>query len=245
MQCSESLSKLAPALVAFHGEVQDVVKNRQGQFDYADLEAVLNTIRPLALKHGLCFPQLGGDLEKTEDGLYVVIETVILHVSGERMSGEIKIPVDTARKAQSMPQAFGSAWTYGRRYALQGATGLVARADDDDGASGGNGSGGGGTFQMVKETPAPASAPASAPVRAPEAGGSKKEASEKTMNFISKLLDEKAWKISTVEGECQAMLETINKGDLPSQMDASRLIDALMTIPTTKEVEEKKDGLPF
>jgi hypothetical protein len=61
----------------------------------------------------------------------MALETVLLHKSGEWMSGTIQIPLGKAD-----PQGFGSAMTYGRRYSLAAMVGVMAEDDDGEAAMG-------------------------------------------------------------------------------------------------------------
>jgi hypothetical protein len=63
----------------------------------------------------------------------VILETVLLHLSGEWISGEMFLPL-----AKGDPQGVGSAITYGRRYGLMAILGMVADDDDDGNAASGH-----------------------------------------------------------------------------------------------------------
>ena len=117
------------ALVAALGELSEVPKGQTAtagtySYSYADLGSVLSYVRPILAKHGLAVTQpvtaLDGD---------VVVETVILHTSGESLAfGKLSMP-----RGQT-PQQTGSAITYARRYSLLSTLGL-ATADDDGAAA--------------------------------------------------------------------------------------------------------------
>ena len=78
---------------------------------------------------------LGQKVRHADGGL--IVETILAHQSGETYSfGELFMPVGVA-KGMNQAQAFGSAETYARRYALSAALGVVAD-DDDDGQSAGS-----------------------------------------------------------------------------------------------------------
>ncbi len=120
MDKSETIGKLATALVAFQAEVKAVPKNEINPFfksHYADLAGIWEVIRAPLSKNGLAVSQLmeGADLN-----------TVLMHTSGEWLAS--RYPVNA--KAQE-PQAVGSAVTYARRYALSAILGIVADDDDD------------------------------------------------------------------------------------------------------------------
>jgi hypothetical protein len=126
MNKSESIAQLALALSKLQSEVQDVYKDRQGYgYKYADLASVLDVTRPLCAKYELAVTQLCG----TDSNGSPTVETVILHSSGEWISGTLSIPMHAA-KGLSPAQCMGICISYGRRYALAAALG-VAQTDND------------------------------------------------------------------------------------------------------------------
>jgi hypothetical protein len=66
-----------------------------------------------------------------DDG--VLIDTHLLHVSGEFISGQLKM-----KPVKNDPQGIGSCITYARRYALAAMVGIY-QTDDDGNAASGNG----------------------------------------------------------------------------------------------------------
>ena len=120
---------LYAALVAAMGELSDVPKGQTAtagtySYQYADLATVLTYVRPILAKHGLAVTQPVTALDGS-----VVVETVILHTSGESLAfGKLSMP-----RGQT-PQQTGSAITYARRYSLLSTLGL-ATADDDGAAA--------------------------------------------------------------------------------------------------------------
>lgn len=111
------LAKALPSL----GSVHKNKKNPAFKSNYADLNAVLAALEPLA-EHGLWFRQESRPSDKG-----VALETYYIHESGTELSaGVTEVPVN-----KSDAQAYGSAQSYCRRYALLTAFGLCA--DDDDG----------------------------------------------------------------------------------------------------------------
>ena len=132
IQQSESIAKLAAALVAAHAEMENPTKDRANahhKYRYATLEALLEVAKPVLAKHKLTVVQMPGG---TGDGPTLV--TVLLHESGEFMRSEMPL---TLLKPESVrgPQALGSAITYARRYALQAVL-VVTAEEDDDGQAG-------------------------------------------------------------------------------------------------------------
>lgn len=123
---SESIAKIAAALVAFSGEVKTIAKdstNPHFKSAYTSLDHMIDETKPLLHKHGLTVMQFpGGDGEK------VSVRTMILHTSGEWIESE---PL-TLKAVKMDPQGAGSAITYARRYSYAAALSL-SLGDDDDG----------------------------------------------------------------------------------------------------------------
>lgn len=129
MKSSPNINELAAALAKAQSEITPAHKSSTNPYfksAYADLETVWETCRPHLAKHGLAVTQI---LYMHESG-GVRLETVVLHASGQWISGEL--PVEPVKKD---PQGLGSAITYMRRYGLQSTLCLVTRGDDDDGNS--------------------------------------------------------------------------------------------------------------
>lgn len=127
MLTSTETDLLATALSAAQGELADAAKssfNPGFKSKYADLAEVLQTIRPIAAKHGLSFVQ-GVAYTEGSPGLAKVV-TRLMHKSGQYVMEELAIPV-TKKDAQGL----GSAFTYGRRYSIAAFFGIAQ--DDDDG----------------------------------------------------------------------------------------------------------------
>lgn len=130
MKHSESIQSLAKAMSGLQSEIRDAEKDTQGYgYKYADLYQVLSLIRPLLAKHGLAFTQ---HVSNADDK--VLIETMVMHESGEWMASEISMP-PTPNTKMSAAQSVGSAITYGRRYSLVAIFGITQCTEDDDGAN--------------------------------------------------------------------------------------------------------------
>lgn len=125
---SDTIGKIAQALVAFSGEVKSIAhdaNNPHFKSQYTSLDHMIDETKPLLQKHGLTVMQFpGGDGEK------ITIRTMILHTSGEWIESE---PL-TLKAVKIDPQGAGSAITYGRRYSYAAALSL-SLGDDDDGNS--------------------------------------------------------------------------------------------------------------
>jgi len=122
------MKELFSAFVKAQAQISKASKdstNPHFKSKYADLESVIDAVKPALIANGLAFIQKFHDCE---DG--VRVETVILHESGQELScGTLHIP---ANKKDA--QGFGSAASYARRYSLQSALGVSASDDDGNAA---------------------------------------------------------------------------------------------------------------
>ncbi len=125
MKTSESLLKIAPALLAAQKKIGGAHKGATNPFfksKYADLGAVMEACKEALNESKITVLQpIGTD----EQGVYV--ETLLLHSSGEYISDRMLI----AAKSANNPQDQGSAITYARRYSLQSM--VFIPSEDDDG----------------------------------------------------------------------------------------------------------------
>lgn len=122
--CATGITKLAPALVAAIGELENPRKDKRGNYgSYADLAAILELVRPVLARHKLALLQ---PTHRMADA--VGVSTRILHESGEWLESEVLwLP------AGANAQTAGSAITYARRYSLTALLGIAGDDDDDDG----------------------------------------------------------------------------------------------------------------
>lgn len=119
------LNEIAKALAAAQADMKNPTldaTNPHFRNKFASLAGVRNAVVPVLAKHGISLTQ---DLRTTERG--VAVTTILTHASGQQMTfGPLEMP---AMKQDA--QGFGSAATYGRRYALMAACGVVGDEDDD------------------------------------------------------------------------------------------------------------------
>lgn len=128
MDRSEHINELAAALSKAQGAMGVAKKDSANPFfksTYSDFSSVVNAIREPLSANGLSFVQVTEPSDKNE----VIVETVLMHSSGQWCSSKTAIPVNKADA-----QGYGSAITYGKRYGLQGIVG-VPSADDDGNAA--------------------------------------------------------------------------------------------------------------
>lgn len=122
---SPTLGALAKALAAAQASLKDAKKdatNPHFKNRYASLSSVRDALQLVLPKHGLSTVQTTAP--HGDAGVCVV--TWLLHESGEWIRGELFLPV-----AKKDPQAFGSALSYARRYALAAIVGISSDDDDD------------------------------------------------------------------------------------------------------------------
>ena len=124
MKTSESIKTIIPAIIAFHGEMGKIIKTAENPFfknKYASLPDILTGISEPLKNAGLAIMQFP---KTTASGN--VLETVLLHVSGEWISEEYAM-----NPVKQDPQSMGSAITYARRYAIGAILSLNIDIDDD------------------------------------------------------------------------------------------------------------------
>lgn len=125
MNHSEAIDTIAAALSKAQGEIKPALKdstNPHFKSHYADLASVWAACRKALSDHGLSVVQ---DAVTLEAGVAVV--TRLLHASGQWIEfGPLVVP---AQKNDA--HGVGSAISYGKRYALSAALGIVGEEDDD------------------------------------------------------------------------------------------------------------------
>lgn len=125
MRHSESLEKIAPALIAAQKAMPVVHKtavNPHFKSTFAPLGAIVDAALPVLHANGIALLQGGGP---SDDGSIEVV-TRLQHNSGEWVQSAFRLPL-----GKSDPQGAGSAITYGKRYGLAAMLGIVADDDDD------------------------------------------------------------------------------------------------------------------
>ena len=127
MKSSELINELANALCNAQGQMGGVVKDSSNPFfksKYADITSVIKAIKQPFADNGLSYTQFP---ISNEDG--VGVSTRLMHISGQYLEMEYTLPA-----VKKDPQAFGSAITYARRYALQSIAGIPVADDDAEAA---------------------------------------------------------------------------------------------------------------
>lgn len=129
MNTSQSISKIAPAFLKAQKEMSNAVKGANNPFfksKYADLNAVREAVIPALNAQGISVLQPTCVIDGKN-----YVETILIHESGEFMSGFTEIISDKPNDAQK----HGSGLSYGRRYGLSAITGIGAEDDDANHAS--------------------------------------------------------------------------------------------------------------
>jgi len=132
-------SQYNAALASFQEECPPIHKNREVKptsdsgmkfgYSYADLEEVVNTIRPFLARHGFSFTH---DAKATSSGMLEVVCTV-RHIAGHARTASFPAPT-SSRAGMSDVQKYASALTFARRQTLIQALGLTTTDADTDGA---------------------------------------------------------------------------------------------------------------
>jgi hypothetical protein len=133
MEQSEHINELATALAKAQGQFKAIersalVDTGKYKFAYAPLDCIVEEIRKPLSDNGLSFCQ---GLNGSANGN--VIETMLMHASGQWLRSIIPV-----RGGDGNAQAFGSAITYAKRYALTAMLGIVTEDDDDGNKGSGN-----------------------------------------------------------------------------------------------------------
>ncbi|NLC24009.1 MAG: hypothetical protein GX776_06025 [Oxalobacter sp.] len=128
MRTSETITKIAPALLAAQKQITFAAKDAKNPHfknTYASLPSVIDAIKGALNENGIVFIQTASPSEKG----CLALSTRLLHESGEWIEDTATVPLP-----KSDPQGYGSAATYARRYCLAAVMGLYQ--DDDDGNAG-------------------------------------------------------------------------------------------------------------
>jgi hypothetical protein len=124
------MKEISAAFVKAQAGFQKAVKSNVNPFyksKYADLATCIAAVVDSLHENGIALMQITHEETKA-----VRVETQLLHVSGETLSGgQLYMPV-----VNSDPQGFASALTYARRNSLMACLGIAA--EDDDGQAAAN-----------------------------------------------------------------------------------------------------------
>ena len=124
----ENVEKLAAALVKAQSMIKGAVKDSENPFfksKYADLGSVWEACHSALSENEIAVVQSPVFL----DGRFF-LRTILLHSSGQSISGDYLI-----KPVKEDPQAYGSAYSYARRYSLSAMVGICSIEDDDGNAA--------------------------------------------------------------------------------------------------------------
>lgn len=131
MKTSEETKNIFKALSDFRAALQQPSKDANNPFfksTYVTLDGVVKAIDEAIKGTGLSYSQ-----EATSDGNQISVSTHVFHTSGEFISYDpLTLPTTKADA-----QAFGSAVTYAKRYALGAVFGVTSDVDDDGNSTSG------------------------------------------------------------------------------------------------------------
>lgn len=128
MKHSTETKQVFAALVKAQAEMPPAPKdgnNPHFKSKYSTLQSIAETAKPILPKYGLAVCQT---FEPACDGVSII--TSLVHESGEYITGSLFL-----KPTKNDPQGYGSAITYGRRYAMAAILGIVADEDDDANAA--------------------------------------------------------------------------------------------------------------
>lgn len=141
VQSDQARKAFTAALVAAQGEMEPIrkdAKNSQTHSRYATFEALDGAARPIYSKHGFA-PTYRTEASEKPDHIRIVL--ALLHSGGHERDYPIDMPTDgkgaKGGDVMTKTHAFGSAFSYGKRYTLGGAFNLITTERDDDGNSAG------------------------------------------------------------------------------------------------------------
>lgn len=123
------MKHIATALLTAQQGLDPIHKGKKGYgYSYADLAAVLSELTEALNKVGVVIIQSPA---KSDKQAACVVTRLIHAESGEEIVSEIEVPWASSKNMNDA-QAYGSAITYAKRYALVSMMGVVT--EDDDGA---------------------------------------------------------------------------------------------------------------
>lgn len=127
------------AMSATQSEMEPIVKNKENTHTgarYADLFAIADKALPIANAHGLA---LSFSQYHSEEPNCIGIECHVMHAAGHSEKYRYDVPVDAAGSGgkvnKTATQAFGSTFTYGRRYAVMNVFNIAVTDNDGNAAT--------------------------------------------------------------------------------------------------------------
>jgi len=207
------------AMAKFQAECPVIEKKKKVAFNttnysYAPLDEIVGQVKSIISGNGFSYTF---DTEQTDRAIKVFCK--VKHELGHSESSKFEIEIDTAAK-MNRSQQYGSALTYGKRYAFCDAFGILTGDEDDDAISSG-----GGHKQAKQATPA-----------------KQPKVSDSQLKMIKSLADQKGYVKDDVVAICKEMgFSTLTGGKDGS---ASKVIDWLLKAPSKQEPQTIEDVDP-
>jgi hypothetical protein len=113
-------------------EIQALFKSKKsrfnsfGKYNFRSAEDILEALKPYLLKHDVTIR-----IKEKYLGSYVIKSTAIISDGVQKIKATAIVGVDTDQKGMQMPQRFGSASSYGKKYSL-GNLFLIDDTQDSD-----------------------------------------------------------------------------------------------------------------
>jgi hypothetical protein len=119
-------TEMAKALPALMAEMKNAPNTKKGYgYNYAPLNEILDTARPILAKHKFSINQFVGN----QDGM-VTVTTRLVHLSGEYVESTMVLPLAKVAGANDVQQ-MGASITYARRYMITAILGIAGEEDTD------------------------------------------------------------------------------------------------------------------
>jgi hypothetical protein len=136
----EAQKRFADAVAGFQAECQTVFKNRTAKiktergeysYQYASFDDIMREASPVLAKYGIA---ISFDCEQVTDGGINKLTVIVrVRVGGYFEDRKFGCPIPTSTRVTE-PQAYGTALSYAKRYALCAALNIVGTDKDDDAA---------------------------------------------------------------------------------------------------------------
>lgn len=125
------------ALSAFQGECPVIGKNKLVDFSskrtggntrykYAPLDSIISQVKSLLTKYGFSYT-----FDTQVENMHTINLCKVTHKDGHSETGKFEVPIDQGAFMNEQ-QKFGSANTFGKRYAFLNAFGILTGDEDDD-----------------------------------------------------------------------------------------------------------------
>jgi hypothetical protein len=103
--------------------------NSFGKYNYRSAEDILEALKPMNVKYGVYFTV--SETLLPNDSAPIILSTATISDGSSEITATAVVGVDLAQKGMQVPQAFGSASSYGKKYALGNLLLIDDTADSD------------------------------------------------------------------------------------------------------------------